>query len=299
VARLRRKRVGEQLTFGGRGFSSLIQWPHYEQSSSKGSKQNKFNSAGSPACALAIVAEAMEIEMSTQNDELELAIETERVAALKETEEWKNDFAQRFDINDPRNQNLWDWLVIARLGRGASFEQRQRLLSTVIKAGGVVTLPHLKDEKGNTILEAGQFEFMELPVEEPAPVAAVEETPAHRGQELWKQHAAFMRTGGKDGGEPTMEEVRSRKATNASFRAFIENALRTEMTEGGVGDEVQNLNARPEEPKKPSRELQAWAQEYHRTSAEKLRQLKRADTNPFGYLEWNKNFEAAIAAGLV
>ena len=200
-------------------------------------------------------------------------------------------------MNDPRNENLWDWLVIARLGRESSLDQRQSLLSVVLKAGGIVSLPNIKDEAG-PVLAACQYEFVERPVEQPTPEPVVEE-PIHRGQQMWREHADFMRTGGKEGGEPTMEEVRFRKATNASFRAFIENALRSEMTEGGVGDAVTNLNARPEEPKKPSADLQGWAAEYHRTPAEKLRQLKRADTNPFGYVEWNKNFEAAIAAGLI
>src|SRR6266404_4196810 len=64
-----------------------------------------------------------ETNMPSIEDELELEIEAERVAALIETEEWKS-FAQKFDMADPRNENLWDWLVIARLGRDASVEQR-------------------------------------------------------------------------------------------------------------------------------------------------------------------------------
>src|SRR5712672_52547 len=187
------------------------------------------------------------------SDQLELAIEVEIVEALQETDEWKH-FSTKFDVDDPRNQNLWDWLVIARLGRESSLEQRQSLLNVVLKAGGIVSLPNIKDEAG-PVLAAGQYEFVERLVEQPTPEPVVEE-PIHRGQQMWREHADFMRTGGKEGGEPTMEEVRFRKATNASFRAFIENALRSEMTEGGVGDAVTNLNARPEEPKKPSADLQ-------------------------------------------
>jgi len=49
----------------------------------------------------------------------------------------------------------------------------------------------------------------------------------------------------------------------------------------------------------PAEELVAFAAEYHKTPTEKLRQLKRADTNPFGYQEWNRKFEACVAAGLI
>ena len=72
------------------------------------------------------------------------------------------------------------------------------------------------------------------------------------------------------------------------------------MTEGGVGDAVENLNARPDEPKaKVTPEILRFVAEYNQSSAEQVRKLKRADFNPLGYEQYNRTLETAIAAGLI
>jgi hypothetical protein len=68
---------------------------------------------------------------------------------------------------------------------------------------------------------------------------------------------------------------------------------------GEVGDAVENLNQRQQVSTPPAEELVAFAAEYHKTPTEKLRQLKRFDTNPYGAAEWNRKFEACVSAGLI
>jgi hypothetical protein len=143
------------------------------------------------------------------------------------------------------------------------------------------------------------------------PVSPQEPAPVHRGQEMWKQHAEFMRTGGKNGGPPSMEEVRQRKRTNASFRAYVEQAYQAEANP--LNDPMARADAealwaanphlRPQSESqsrvKITPELVAWAEEYRKTPSERVKQLRSAGMNPLGYVQYEKDFQAAIAAGLI
>src|SRR6266436_2879205 len=79
---------------------------------------------------------------------------------------------------------------------------------------GTKTLSKVREKLKELLKMGGHTRFGNLVpkvVEQPVIETPVE-TPEHRGQAMWRSHAEFMRTGGKDGGPPNMEEVRARKA---------------------------------------------------------------------------------------
>ncbi len=132
------------------------------------------------------------------------------------------------------------------------------------------------------------------PTEEEAP-----QPPAHHGQQMWREHAEFMEHGGKDGGIPSGGEVRAHMRESKSFLAFITKGYQERMASeiGGAGT-VLNAPVASSDAE-PSPQLLAWVAEYRTTPMEKVRQRMRADFNPSGFREYNRNFEAAVAAGLI
>jgi hypothetical protein len=231
--------------------------------------------------------------MPSIEDELELEIEAERAAALIETEEWKS-FAQKFDMDDPRNQNLWNWLVIARLGRDASLEQRQRLLSTVIKAGGIVRLPHIKDEHGNTLLAAGQYEFERVSESAEEPQVPVDRNghPLSESQQRWSEYRQFSET-------HSSRECENRAKADAGYRSFrVKNyereASETPSTQFSIAGQAATENKPTITP-----ELIAFAETYRHTSTDEVRKLRSPSISPLTFEAYNKNLEAALAAGLI
>lgn len=142
-------------------------------------------------------------------------------------------------------------------------------------------------------------------------VETAEEAPVHRGQQQWKDHAEFMKTGGKNGGPPSMEEVRERERTNASFRAFVEKNRRAEM-DPRQDPYVQQLYERnphldPDQQRATEvspktweeRRLIAWVQEYNKTPSERVKALRSPGLNPFGYVEYERNLQEAIDQKLI
>lgn len=132
----------------------------------------------------------------------------------------------------------------------------------------------------------------------PEPVPIAEPEPVHRGQELWRSHAEFMKHGGTNGGEPTMDEVRAHARESASFRAYVQQAYRKEMS-GEIGGAGVVLNARVESDKKPSQELLEWVERYRRTPVQETRNRMRADINPGGFEYENRMFTKACEHGLI
>jgi hypothetical protein len=215
---------------------------------------------------------------------------------LKETKEGKA-FLKRFDLDDEHNSALFN-VVIQRLGEDYTLDQARGLLKTVVQAGGFVTI-HEDVRVGNTTFVAGQYKFARRPAvpepePEPEPEVPAVDARGHllgASQKAWSEFRQYAES-------HSTQDCKERAKVDNGFASFVRKNLEREMNQG-VGDEVINLNARTHEPNTPTPELRAWATEYHKTPTEKLRQLKRADTNPFGYVEWNRNFEAAIAAGLI
>jgi hypothetical protein len=222
--------------------------------------------------------------------------ESEKDAEVRKSPEWE-DFSNRFADSDA-NANLLTMADIDKLGTDSSVDERRGLLRNIIRSGGIISLRTIKKADGQVLLNAGQYEFEIRPAElEPAPEPEVPRDkngrPLSEAQIRWSEYRQFTET-------HSSQDCKNRAKADVGFASFLRTNLRREMTEGGVGDAVENLNARPEEPKeKATPELLSWVAEYNRSSAEHVRKQKRADFNPLGYGKYNKNLEAAIAAGLI
>jgi len=231
------------------------------------------------------------------DENLEYVIRKERILALRETDEWA-EFVERFDAKSDSNLSLLAELFEEKLGDDPSVEDYQRLLRNVLLAGGVVRI-------GGT-----QYEFEPVPETEQSPEP---EVPVHRGQEMWREHAEFMRTGGNNGGPPSMDEVRERKRTSASFRAYVTQAYQAEsdlLTNPVAKAEAEalwsvNPHLRPEQQQKVAvtEELMRFAKFYRELPTDRLKPRG-------GYIELSPEFrltkeqfdrlvEKSTAAGLI
>jgi len=208
----------------------------------------------------------------------------EIISQLNSSSEWL-DFKSHFLwSSNEGNKTLFEWTVEEKLGPNPELEDYKGLLKAIIKSGGVV---RVKNQ---------QYEFELVP--EPEPVVEPEVVPTDRNgnplsasQLAWKEYREFSEA-------HSMQECRNRARIDSGFASFMRKNLEREAA-GGVGDAVENLNQRQQVSAPPAEELVAFAAEYYKTPTEKLRQLKRADSNPFGYQDWNRKFEACIAAGLI
>ncbi|SRR6266404_3045031 len=204
----------------------------------------------------------------------------EIVAQLYVSQEWA-DFREKFDMNDEGNQTLFGLLIDEKLSPHPELADYQRLLRTVLAAGGVVTV------------RGERYEFETVP--EPEVIVEPEVPTDRNGRPLtpaqisWSEYRTYSE-------EHSMEQCRQRAKTDAGYGSFFRKQY--ERQTGEVGDRVENLNQR-QQVGTPAEALVAFAAEYHRTPTEKLRQLKRFDTNPYGAADWNRKFEACVAAGLI
>ena len=87
-------------------------------------------------------------------------------------------------------------LFVEKLGDDPGVEDYQRLLKNVIRSGGVVRLPKIKNSAGNVLLEAGQYEFeLKENVSEPAPEPEVlrdrNGNPLTSSQLQWREFAIW------------------------------------------------------------------------------------------------------------
>lgn len=199
---------------------------------------------------------------------------------LTQTDTWKR-FCERFDMTAAPNLRLINWLFGAKLDENSQLENYEQLLNDVSAAGGILEIDETQYE----------FQLTEAPEPEPEGLRDKNGKPLSEAQIRWSEYRKFAES-------HSMKECRERSRTDAGFASFVEKNLQREMA-GGVGDEGQNLNARPQTTKQITPELQAWAIEYRNTPNQRVRQLCRADFNPAGYIAYIDNLNAAIAAGLI
>jgi hypothetical protein len=211
-----------------------------------------------------------------------------------------DELAERFDLSEDSNlQVVTDFLV--SIAPPLILSKAESGLRKLLYAGGVCKFGTLTAKPA------------EMPVPE------VSTTPIHKGQEMWKEHAEWLCIGGKNGGPPSMEEVRARKRTSPSFRAYVEQAYAAETNP--LNDPIVRADAEalwkanphlaPQAQVKPHKltvaekkdaatmELRAWAEEYRRTPMERVKQLRSPSINPLGYQQYEENLQAAIQAGLI
>jgi hypothetical protein len=215
---------------------------------------------------------------------------------LRETPEDKA-FLEKYSLDDPLNSALFK-VAVKRLGEDYTLADAQGLLKTIVQAGGFITI-HEDVQVEGFLLHPGQYEFTPValvsePEQQPEPEVPAVDSRGHllgASQKAWSEYRQFAES-------HSSQDCRERAKVDAGFASFVRKNFEREMNQG-VGDAVENLNARSQEPTTASLELRAWVAEYNRTSAEQVRKLRRADFNPLGYTQYNKNLDAAIAAGLI
>jgi hypothetical protein len=133
---------------------------------------------------------------------------------------------------------------------------------------------------------------------EPAPVEEIPvEVPVDRNgrpltdaQIRWAEYTRFSNSA-------SSEQRKERIRTDAGYASFVRTNLRREMNSAPVDGGVV-LNARAEAKAAPP-ELVKWVEEYKVTPMAVVRQLTRADCNPYGYQEYKRMFNEAVEFGLI
>jgi len=149
----------------------------------------------------------------------------------------------------------------------------------------------------NAGMDAG--EFNRKVVEQAAPVETlVQDEPVDRNgrpltesQKRWAEYTRFAN-------ERSSKECHERARTDAGFASFVRKNREREMAQP-IGDAVVDLNAPVAQSAKASDEIKAFADAYRRMPTAEVRRLSRADSNPVGFAEFNKQVDAAINAGLI
>jgi hypothetical protein len=213
----------------------------------------------------------------------ELFTQEEILEQLYASQEW-SDFRARFDMSLDVNNELGNLVLEEKLGPNPKLADYKNIFKAIIAAGGVVRV------KGQ------QYEFETVPEPEQIVEPEVQVPTDRNGRPLtpaqiaWSEYRTFSES-------HSMAECKQRAKTDAGYGSFFRKQY--ERQTGEVGDAVNNLNQRQQVSAPPAEELVAFDVEYYKTPTEKLRQLKRADSNPLGYQDWNRKFEACIAAGLI
>jgi hypothetical protein len=209
----------------------------------------------------------------------------EIVAQLYESQEWA-DFRAKFDMNDEGNQTLFGLLIDEKLDPHPELADYQRLLRTVLAAGGVVR-----------VQEGTQYEFELAPVVEPA---IEPEVPRDKNgnvlsesQIRWSSYRQWSET-------HSSADCKARARTDADYGLFYRKNLEREAQ----GTESTQFKLAGQQPSKPnvsgvSPELIAFATEFKKTPMDRVRVLRNPSLSPLTFEKYNQQLEAAIAAGLV
>jgi len=219
-------------------------------------------------------------------DRFENAIYTleETVAQLYVSQEW-TDFTAKFDMSNDSNQTLFGWLIDEKLGPSPELTDYQRLLKTVIAAGGVVTV------KGT------QYEFELVPViesiVEPEVLHDKNGNPLSESQLRWSEYRTFSES-------HSSADCKARARTDAGYGSFYRKNLEREAQ----GTESTQFRLAGQQPSKPdvsgvSQELLNFADEFRRTGMDEVRRRKSPTLNPLGWEKYQKDLDAALAAGLI
>jgi hypothetical protein len=129
--------------------------------------------------------------------------------------------------------------------------------------------------------------------------------PLTQAQIKWQEYREFSEA-------HSMKDVRARMSTDPGYAAFVTKQREREFE--GVGDDLSAVNPHIGEQPRTSEaavnvaaskagltvaELQAWVKNYNDTPASRVRFLLGRGSNPTGYSQYEKSYQAAIAAGLI
>ena len=215
----------------------------------------------------------------------EILSSDEIVEQLKASHEWEA-FKERFDMSVESNHTLLGWLYAEKLGDDPGVEDYKKLLKNIIRSGGVVTV------RGTTY----EFELKQsesVPAPEPEVPRDRNGNPLNSAQLEWRQFAIWS-----NDPSTSSEMIRQRRLTDRSFAEFYRRSLEREAQET-PSTQFELAGQSQTQSRQATPELIAFAEEYRKTSVEKVRQLRSPAFNPLGYKTYIKNIETALAAGLI
>ena len=94
-------------------------------------------------------------------------------------------------------------------------------------------------------------------------------------------------------------EVRQRRSYDKAFSAWFTASNRAQIqSDDPLADQNYKNNIRTERPN-VNQDLREWAAAYHKLPVSEVKRKLSPVTNPAGFQEFNKNFQAAMSAGLV
>jgi hypothetical protein len=203
---------------------------------------------------------------------------------LHESQGWSH-FQTIFDMSKERNNTLLGWIIDERLNTDSGLADYLNLLKTIISAGGVVRV------KGQ------QYEFETVSVVEPVVEPEVPRdrngNPLSASQIAWGEMTRWSQTA-------SSKQIADRRRVDPAFESFYKTNLRREAQ----GTESTQFRLAGQQPSKPdvsgvSPELIAFADEFRRTSMDEVRRRKSQTLNPLSWEKYQKDLDAALAAGLI
>jgi hypothetical protein len=94
-------------------------------------------------------------------------------------------------------------------------------------------------------------------------------------------------------------DVRQRRSMDKAFSAWFTASNRAQIQSDDVmADQNYRNNIRTERPN-VNQDLREWAASYHKLPVSEVKRKLSPATNPAGHQEFNRNFQAAMSAGLV
>lgn len=94
-------------------------------------------------------------------------------------------------------------------------------------------------------------------------------------------------------------EVRQRRASDKAFATWFTPMNRAQIQSDDIlADQNYRNNIRTEQAN-TTQELREWAAAYHKLPMVEVKRQLSPATNPAGHQEFNRNFQAALSAGLI
>src|ERR1041384_4535410 len=178
----------------------------------------------------------------------------EIVKKLKATSEWQ-EFTKKFDMSTGSNNTLLGMVFDEKLGDDPSVEDYQRLIKSLLRAGGIVAV-------GGT-----QYEF-ELKEHEPEPTPEPEVPrdkngkPLSQSQIAWGEMARWSQ-------QASSQDIKERPRTDPAFASFYRLNIEREARE--TESTQFQLAGLPSSQSTASEKLQRFAKLYRETSTDRLK----------------------------
>jgi hypothetical protein len=195
-------------------------------------------------------------------------------------------------VNDPvlvegaNDETFWDSFLSAPGGKAFARldceENRAILLRKYAERNSGLIVRSALTQLWNMLLLAHSLDFIDPQAK------AVEEEVVSPEQE----YAAWM-----DG--KSEFQIRERRASDKGFAAWFTATNKAQIqSDDMMADQNYRNNVRTERAN-VNQALRDWAAEYQKLPISECKRRMSPAVNPAGYLEFNRNFEAAMSAGLI